>query len=490
MASKPVKQSSQNGRYENVQVNSLGGGTLDKSAHANEHPHSSDPCKKVDGLSENGALGTTTSTSTKTTTTCTSSVPVDAKSGLALRDAKLKLLMSSQDKGDCPQCKELSQLLALWELGVGGIARNCSRILAQLNKARIAHQALECRLREKAELESSKAITKSLNVNKTQRATYRKSMYNDEGASSNSGSNGSAYLAGQMYPTKESERVSAEPVSSLSQEHYLEELQTHLGQAIDLCQQLAAACFKSNQSVSTNVESPHLRRKPTAPPSKKSSSPSLSSITPPATPYRPPLQPITEERSAKKHKSTFIRTASSPVFNLPDDDLRSAGSDSDLQNPSKENEKLAKKMVSSGVDDGWVKVHAGVNGNTTANIETSVTEPDDEDSKPDTGSVSSKSSLCNPVLSILGVNEKKQLAKEAQKGDRDESSELILSSSSGGSDNVRDSILSTYSDSDVKQVMSKIAGLEEERIKLLDTIDKLQHDNQVVCLHVLQTHMN
>ena len=58
----------------------------------------------------------------------------------------------------------------------------------------------------------------------------------------------------------------------------------------------------------------------------------------------------------------------------------------------------------------------------------------------------------------------------------------MLSSSSCGSNNARDSILSTYSDNDVKQVMTKIASLEEERIKLLDTIDKLHKDNQLVRL--------
>ena len=37
-----------------------------------------------------------------------------------------------------------------------------------------------------------------------------------------------------------------------------------------------------------------------------------------------------------------------------------------------------------------------------------------------------------------------------------------------------------FSDSDVKHVMSKIASLEEDRLKLLHTIDQLQTDNQQV----------
>lgn len=47
----------------------------------------------------------------------------------------------------------------------------------------------------------------------------------------------------------------------------------------------------------------------------------------------------------------------------------------------------------------------------------------------------------------------------------------------------RDSVLSstsTFSENDVKQVMSKIAGLEEERLKLLETVNGLQDDNQQV----------
>ena len=266
MASKVAKQSS---RYENVQVNGLGSpGASDKPISVPKpHPletHLSEPCIKV-------GEGSSAPSSTSATLSG-SGVATDAKSEQVRRDVKFKLLVPVQDKGECPQCKELSQLLALWELGVGGIARNCSKILAQLNQAREAHQALEYRLNEKAEIENSATVTKSLNVTRVQKATFRKSLYAEQGATNNSNGT-SAYLAEQMYPPKERELPSSNSTDcvNLPYEHYLKVLNTHLGQAIDLCQQLAAACFKSNQSVTSSNNSatigdtPRLRRQPTAP---------------------------------------------------------------------------------------------------------------------------------------------------------------------------------------------------------------------------------
>ena len=136
-------------------------------------------------------------------------------------------------------------------------------------------------------------------------------------------------------------------------------------------------------------------------------------------------------------------------------------------------------ISSSEMEDGWVKVKG-------SNSPDKEVESEDSAFKSDSSSVvSSRTPQHNPLLSVLGVTEQKKLAKEAVKAESDDLSELVLSSSSTTSDHVRDSILSTYSDSDVKQVMSKIAGLEEERIKLLDTIDKLHHENQLVRLYSL-----
>jgi hypothetical protein len=281
MTSKVVKRPS---RYVNVQINGLpspGASAENPGSIPKPHPlesHFSDPCIKV-GESSSGAGATPTSST---------NIPrpsTDAKSEQAIRDAKFKLLLPGvADKGECQQCQELSQLLTLWELGVGGIARNCSKILAQLNQAREAHQALEYRLQEKAEVENSVPVTKSLNVaSRTQKSVYRKSLHAEQGGGTSASNNGTAYLAEQMYPPKETDlrlvNNSTECVSR-SYEHYLQTLNTHLGQAIDLCQQLAAACFKSNQSITSSSptlsssggaatigagERHHLRRQPTAP---------------------------------------------------------------------------------------------------------------------------------------------------------------------------------------------------------------------------------
>ena len=489
MASKVIKPHP--ARYENVQVNGVTGnsgvgGVSDKTSRQKPHPlvsRMSDPAIKVKGSATKTAESASSSSSRANTT---SSADSAKKSEHAVREAKFKLLIpvGSERGGECSQCKELSQLLSLWELGVGGIARNCSKILAQLNQARDAHQALECRLQEKfAEREDNTTpapiVTKSLTVSRAQKVNFRKSLYSpDQG---NSSSSGNSYVTEQMYPKKASSpgvpNSNSSECVSLPYDHYLTVLHTHLEQAIDQCQQLAAACFKSNQSVSTNSISntPRLRRQPTAPTIKSPALPKSTSQSSTLTSVCPPLQAVVEEKPLKaQHRlSNVIRATSSPGLFPPEEEeeLKSAGSDSDLQNPSRENHRLAKKMISSSeLEDGWVSV--ATNGTTS---------PDKTDEVvPTVEGESSRSPYHNPVLSVLGITEKKKLEKEAQKSEREDLSELVLSSSSCASDNVRDSILSTYSDSDVKQVMSKIAGLEEERIRLLDTIDKLHKDNQLV----------
>lgn len=294
MASKVVKRPS---KYVNVQVNGLPspGASENPGPILKPHPlesHISDPCIKI-GESPSSATGATASSPSNIPRTST-----DMKSEQAIRNAKFKLLVPGvADKGECQQCQELSQLLTLWELGVGGIARNCSKILAQLNQAREAHQALEYRLQEKAEVENSVPVTKSLNVtSRAQKSIYRKSLHTEQGGGTSASNNGTAHLAEQMYPPKETElrlvNDSTECVSR-SYEHYLQTLNTHLGQAIDLCQQLAAACFKSNQSVASSSlavsssngaatigagERHHLRRQPTAPAIKSTTAATVSRL--------------------------------------------------------------------------------------------------------------------------------------------------------------------------------------------------------------------
>ena len=195
-----------------------------------------------------------------------------------------------------------------------------------------------------------------------------------------------------------------------------------------------------------------------------------------------PLQSVDEEKSSNKHPKTgsFTRARSSPgIYSLnTGSQLHHAESDPKLHEISKEKERITKTMISSSeMEEGWIKV--AVNGNSLPSDKEAESE-DSSDRSSSAVSSASRSPVHNPLLSVLGVTEQKKLAKEAAKSESDERPELVLSTSSTTSDHVRDSILSTYSDSDVKQVMSKIASLEEERIKLLDTIDKLHHQNQLV----------
>lgn len=496
MASKVIQQPA---RYENVQLNGLDGVPLDKVSCPKPHPLESHVSEPVLRISDRSAVGSADSASTPISIP-KAAAKASTDSPKSIREAKYKLLIPVQapERGsECAQCQELSQILSLWELGVGGIARNCSKILSQLNQARNAHQALECRLQEKADLDkwTGSSMTKSLDNGRMQKAAHRKSLYIEREDASNA-TNGTNYLVEQMYPDKANSlgvlnNDSGERVN-LPYEHYLQLLNNHLGQAIDLCQHLAAACFKSNQSVSTSTrDTPRLRRQPTAPVTLRSTAVSRSTNSPTVTAYRSPLQSLAEEKPSPPKvllKGSFVRTSSSPgIFPHEENDTKYPDSDSELQNPSRENERLAKKMLLSGsLEDSWEKVEGSVNIHvTSAPGKVTAASKVDDDSKSDTSSVSSKGPFHNPLLSILGVTEQKKLAKEAQKNDADESTELVLSTSSCASNNARDSILSTYSDNDVKQVMTKIASLEEERIKLLDTIDKLHKDNQLVRLLIV-----
>ena len=57
-------------------------------------------------------------------------------------------IFPSEGEDDCQQCKELQNMISLWELGVSGLTRNYSKILSQLNKVRNTAEKLEGQLKE------------------------------------------------------------------------------------------------------------------------------------------------------------------------------------------------------------------------------------------------------------------------------------------------------------------------------------------------------
>ena len=184
---------------------------------------------------------------------------------------------------ECEQCCNLMEQLSLWELGMSGLTRQYSQILAQLNHARDAAMILECKMKENWEVgvkgegvgvkgggereEKEKDIGGSLRAEL--KAARRRTMLDPVAESSNNSMTQSqnylqiktATLADQMYPQRDStEGVrggggggssgDGEITGSFPAEYdqKLTELSTRLSRAIDLCQQLAVASFKTNSS--------------------------------------------------------------------------------------------------------------------------------------------------------------------------------------------------------------------------------------------------
>lgn len=321
---------------------------------------------------------------------------------------------------ECSRCEELEQLLALWELGVSGFARNYSMILAQLNKVREASMCLETRMKQRAGTES--LSQKKFSGSSPQTSRNRHSML-ENGLEF---STREPKLADQMYPLDGKIR---DDTHDLPPEYAkcLVELNTHLGNAIDLCQKLAAACFKKSQSsvLKSQVKKKAVSRLASQPDPPKS-------ITPPATPFRPSLVSISENKlSSTLERRKASQKAPATTGFPPANGWAGSGSNSE----SEEEESEAVNMVRQ------------------SRRKLEVTS--DTDSKNDS------------------PTDSQELRESRRKDDEGKSRSSSLLSHA-----------SSFSDDDVKQVMSKIAGLEEERMKLLETIDKLHLDNQHVRMDI------
>ena len=202
---------------------------------------------------------------------------------------------------ECEQCSNLKEQLMLWELGMSGLTRQYSQILAQLNHARDAAMILECKMKEnwgtgkkeevgrksggeregrdkekKEEVgrksggeregrEKEKEIGSSLRVESAEvKAARRKTMLDpvDENSIAQSQTMSptkTTTLADQMYPQRTGEATEGGGGGGSSKgvapgsfptdyDEKLTELSTRLCRAIDLCQQLAVASFKTNSS--------------------------------------------------------------------------------------------------------------------------------------------------------------------------------------------------------------------------------------------------
>lgn len=399
----------------------------------------------------------------------------------AVADAKLKLLMPGQS-GSCENCNELSRLLAMWEIGVSGLTRNYSRILAHLIKIRNSSMALEFRLKHATEpVQQPKSIATPIATPQASLAPPSRYQKNRQSMFVNIGSSGVASIrdhdiAENMYPERRATTGTSEtgtqqaPPTSAPYAGDMKDLNSHLEEAIDLCQQLAAACFKTN----------HLSDSPSASRSQSSirHDPALvrkhsTGASPNGNVYKPALQSISEKRltsgkKKRKRQRTLERVPSAPNLELSGEMTSSCGS-SDLESSfvkiSKEEVPDLVTNSSPSVSNGRQQSRDAVRGVAVEGEGPGVLAEvkGSQDLTDDGQGVSAD--VCGSFSSGIGVS---------VVSDHDAESAVYRPESVISS-------ISTYSDTDVKCVMSKIASLEEERYKLLETINALQEDNSVVC---------
>lgn len=371
-----------------------------------------------------------------------------AGSKQAFADSKFKLL-SSEKESTCKKCKELESVVGLWELGVSGLTRNYSKILSQLNKAREAARKLEGQVVERNEemREKNDLGARNTSVSGRKAVTVRQSMYE-----TNTAPLTAVRITAQMYPHDDDNSSEL----TMGQMKNFKVLSTHLAEAIDLCQQLAAASFKSNQqSISKRAQ---LKRQPTVP-SKMTENDDTSPS------YRPALQSIAEASfSSSFKKRTLERTPSAPDSALRGkrDQLLDAKSPvKSRQSPMVSGDKVPSKSE-------------------VADTAQSMSDEHVQDEAPAVSNIAGQSASTTSASQQPFVSHMMKLVSEEEL-DSERSTELSGESESKSDEN-RDSVLSMFSDTDVKQIMSKIADLEEVRVKLLATIDDLHKENNTVRL--------
>ncbi len=426
-------------------------------------------------------------------------------------EAKMKLLMpattaagrgSSNSSAGCENCDELNKLLAMWEIGVSGLTRNYSRILAHLMKVRNSSMALEFRLTHGADsgcdspphkTTASSNASPSHDVVRENTSVLPPSMRVPKNRQSMFVKNGSSIannvreqdLAENMYPTRQ-ETTSPKPKVSVESQlalplcaRDLNDLNSHLGEAIDLCQQLAAACFKTNHlsdftGVRSSSHSSPLKKYESAGnvATRKHSADAL----PNHSPFKPSLNSIAESKVSSegpKRKRTLERVPSAPNLEFSGD----FGSSSD----SHESESGFVTVRKADIPDSVRKADTTTTTTTTTqDTRKGGTPPSNRNASPkDT----TKESAVKPKLS---ASEQSKEESNATSSSFSPTGEFLMSVERDSGLDYRPesfiSTVSTYSDNDVKYIMSKIATLEDERYKLLDTIDTLQEDNNTVSL--------
>lgn len=375
----------------------------------------------------------------------------------AIANAKLRLLNpQGVAKGsDCSRCDDLVNLLATSHIESGSLTRNYSRILGLLIQIRGAAMALECRLDQRAgspfpSSTTSNAAAASLSQGSTTMREVRdtgiltttaavavrhmpassrplksrQSMFvNHTGlALTTAGIRGERDIAENMYPIRKGSTTSlSNPapvmINSAALTKDLTDLKSHLGNAIDLCQQLAASCFK-NTHLSTLHKNHVSNSTHTSGHAKKNN----TEMADPGFNYTPFLPVTTEMRQRRAPSAPSLECSTE----LGTSHSRKTPTDTEIMATADA------KASSSGLEEDLTMPKFTNSSEERTNTEVDVSLSSDEDVKVSSGRTSELGSVC------------------------------------------------VYSESDVKYVMSKIASLEEERYRLLETIDQLHIENSTV----------
>ena len=395
--------------------------------------------------------------------------PLSSISKQAIANAKLRLLSTqgSVREDGCDKCDSLMELLATWQIRAGQLTRNYGRILALLTQTRHSVIALECKFDQPARSSFSKTSSFSMGsttnegraagsaVTGSSLATTatsptsasvlrevaarrnpkkRQSMFvNNTSAASLDADVREPDLAEKMYPNREYITSSFPaptpvPVTSATFAKELKDLNNNLGGAIDLCQQLAAACFKNTylsklpSELSNSTQSPLVKKHST-----RLATADCNSLC------NPSLHAIRELR-----QKLVERVPSAPSLDTFNGTLTSSH-----------------KLSHSDLENDFVKVNAEDAAQQMVESSSHLMHNLSQKSLPEL----SESSSDGPTRMMIDVA-----------GDED-----------GKVEEKKEPVpICTYSDSDVKYVMSKISSLEEERYKLLENIDLLHTENATV----------
>ena len=392
------------------------------------------------------------------------------------------LLLPSQVT-ECAQCQELLNWLSLWELGVSGLTRQYSQILAQLNRAKDATLIIECRVKEGREREE--AEQRRRREEEGERGEGVDSITTAAAKSGKGRSNGtedgpthsasSSSLVDQMYPPPHHDNEGEFP-TQLPPEYapHFAELTSRLSKAIDLCQQLAASSFKT-QKLSNSIKN---KKRAVM---RQNSSP-LTTQEAAAKSQVPSLSVIDEtlgsrgSSSGKRQRGVLSRMETEPILKGV---VRS-------EEEGEEEERGEVKEEEEGEEEEGEGRKALTASQFSRKRSYHISSPRDQaddstpEPQPTQGHMTSSADEAKEDSQEEGeqatnsfvVMDDRDLEDSGREGEevevRQHASASILSTAS------------TFSDGDVKQVMSKIALLEDERLKLLETIDKLQTDNQSV----------